>query len=299
MPNTRTLIPLFSPFATMSTHLHIHTHMRRCISRPASTLPFHKHIRPTRLPFITQTPRRSITTTTPTPYRSTEDKTPTANPPSTPPEESARDHIEAILENNRSWAQYTYSNDPELFPTLSKGQSPKILWIGCCDSRVPETTILGLKPGDVFVHRNIANIVSPTDLNSLSAIEYAVVYLKVERIYLCGHTSCGGVVGALANKKLGKIDTWLVPLRQLRLRHAKELESLDDAAKAKKLVELNVAHGVEMLRQNPDVLEAIEERGLTVHGLVYSLESGQLYAVDVDEETHVHELRKEAFEVVA
>lgn len=244
--------------------------------------------------------------TSPSAYRSTENGDPATtntttntNDTDSSAVDSGKQHIESVLSNNRSWAQYTYSNDPELFPTLSKGQSPKILWIGCCDSRVPETTILGLKPGDVFVHRNIANIVSPTDLNALSAIEYAVVYLKVERIYLCGHTSCGGVVGALANKKLGKIDTWLMPLRQLRLSHAKELEGLDGAAKAKKLVELNVAHGVEMLRQNPDVIEAVSSRGLTVHGLVYNLESGQLYTVDVDEETHVHEQRKEAFSVVA
>jgi len=236
--------------------------------------------------------------TTPHDYRSTEKLTP-ADPSPAPAPDSAKDHIESILNNNRNWAQYTYSNDPELFPTLSKGQSPKILWIGCCDSRVPETTILGLKPGDVFVHRNIANIVSPTDLNSLAAIEYAVVYLKVERIYLCGHTSCGGVVGALANKKLGKIDTWLVPLRQLRHNHARDLEGLDGAEKAKKLVELNVAHGVEMLRQNPDVIEAVAERGLTVHGLVYNLESGQLYTIDVDEEKHAYESRNEAFKVEA
>jgi len=230
--------------------------------------------------------------TTPNPYRTTESQPPSATTPST-----AQDHIATILSQNASWAQYTYSTDPTLFPSLSAGQSPKILWIGCCDSRVPETTILGLKPGDVFVHRNIANIVSPTDLNALSAIEYAVVYLKVERIYLCGHTSCGGVVAALANKKLGKIDTWLVPLRQLRMKHAAELEGLGDAEKGKKLVELNVAHGVEMLRQNADVLQAVEERGLTVHGLVYNLQSGRLYTVDVDEERHVHEKRKEAFEV--
>ncbi|KAI9659710.1 MAG: hypothetical protein M1831_003608 [Alyxoria varia] len=191
-----------------------------------------------------------------------------------------------ILSSNHSWASKLSTNDPSFFPTLSKGQSPGVLWIGCSDSRVPETTILGLKPGDVFVHRNIANCLPPTDLSSLSVIEYAVVYLEVQHIIVCGHTGCGGVAAALGNKRLGKIDTWLMPLRQLRMQHSTELDKLSEPERGAKLVELNVQQGVETVRQNPDVIQAAKERGLEVHGLVFDLESGVLKRLETGEETH-------------
>lgn len=194
------------------------------------------------------------------------------------------DPLSDILASNHSWAFHTANTDPSFFPAQSKGQTPSILWIGCSDSRVPETTILGLKPGDVFVHRNIANILTPTDLSALSVIEYAVVYLNVQHVVVCGHTSCGGVGAALGNKKLGKIDTWLMPLRQLRARNKKAVDGCrDDAERSRMLVDLNVLHGVEMLRMNPDVVRAAKERGLMVHGLVYDLESGKLKQLDVGE----------------
>ena len=170
-----------------------------------------------------------------------------------------------------------------------------MLWIGCSDSRVPETTILGLKPGDVFVHRNIANCLPPTDLSSLSVIEYAVVYLQVQHVIVCGHTGCGGVAAALGNKRLGKIDTWLMPLRQLRMQHSAELDKLSDEERGAKLVELNVRQGVESVRQNPDVIQAAKERGLEVHGLIFDLGSGVLKRVETGEETHVSEKRDSAF----
>ena len=208
---------------------------------------------------------------------------------------STPEHIESIFKSNKAWAASISKDNPDLLPTLSKGQSPKILWIGCSDSRVPETTILGLKPGDVFVHRNIANILTPTDLSSLSVIEYAVVYLKVQHIVLCGHTSCGGVAAALDNKRLGKIDTWLMPLRQVRMQNAAGLESLSPTEKARKMVELNVEAGVNVLRSNPDVIEAVKERGLTVHGMVYDLAKGQLLPVEL--ELKNEEARDAAFTV--
>jgi len=119
-------------------------------------------------------------------------------------------------------------------------------------------------------------------------IEYAVVYLKVQHIILCGHTSCGGVAAALDNKKLGKIDTWLMPLRKVRMDHAKTLEGLQGAEKARKMVDLNVQAGVEVLKSNPDVIEAMKERGLTVQGLVYDLAQGELVPVEHEDQTEEH-----------
>lgn len=211
------------------------------------------------------------------------------------------DPLNEILRSNRIWSRSVNTTDPNFLPALSKGQSPKILWIGCADSRVPETTVLGLKPGEVFVHRNIANILTSTDLSSLSVIEYAVVYLKVKHIVVCGHTNCGGVAAALGNKKLGKVDTWLMPLRALRLEHATELEGMDETAKARKLVELNVEAAIECLRRNPDILAATKERELSLHGVVYDLAKGEVVRVDcVDEHPGVagEKQREDAYQLV-
>ena len=145
------------------------------------------------------------------------------------------------------------------------------------------------------MHRNIANIVPATDLSSLSAIEFAVAYLKVQHVVLCGHTGCGGVKGALDNKKLGKIDTWLQPLRQLRLQHAEELDKLGEVQKNQLLVELNVKQGVETLRQNTDIIEAIKSRGLQVHGVVFDLSSGELKSVEIPESDTTSQRRVDAF----
>lgn len=150
------------------------------------------------------------------------------------------------------------------------------------------------------MHRNIANVLPPTDLSSLSVIEYAVVYLKVSHIVVCGHTSCGGVAAALGNKRLGKIDTWLAPLRQLRLQHADELKAAaekgGDAEAGKLLVELNVRQGVASVRQNADVIAGKEERGLMVHGMVYDLGCGELRrVVNAGEDEAEAKRRNEAF----
>jgi len=191
---------------------------------------------------------------------------------------SSPDAFTSAIKSNANWAALTAQNDPELFPRLAEGQSPRILWLGCSDSRCPETTILGLKPGDVFVHRNIANVLHPADISSASVIEYAVVHLEVQHVVLCGHTACGGVNAALGNKKLGILDSWLLPLRRLREEHLGELEQFgdDDAGRTLRLVELNVLAGVRLLKENGAILDAIQERGLQVHGVVYDVGTGKL-----------------------
>lgn len=158
------------------------------------------------------------------------------------------------------------------------------VWLGCSDSRCPETTILGLQPGDVFVHRNIANIVSPTDINTAAVIEYAVVHLRVKHVVLCGHSGCGGAIAALGDVRVGGVlDTWLVPLKALRDAHREELDDLngdDDDDKshraALRLAELNVQSGVAVLMANAAVRDAIEQRGLQVHGTLFDIGSGRI-----------------------
>ncbi|KAA8572964.1 hypothetical protein EYC84_003511 [Monilinia fructicola] len=163
------------------------------------------------------------------------------------------------LSSNAAWAGYKSHQNPKFFPTMAQGQSPTILWLGCSDSRVPETTVLGLQPGDVFVHRNIANIVSPTDINSSAVIEYAVAHLKVAHIVLCGHTCCGGAAAALGGSRVGGVlDTWLAPLKALSSRR------------------LMSQKGVEVLMGNVVVEEAIRDRGLKVHGVVYDIACGKI-----------------------
>lgn len=206
-----------------------------------------------------------------------------------------QDKYSVVFSKNKAWASRVAAEKPDLFPTLANGQSPEILWIGCSDSRCPETTLLDMEPGDVFVHRNIANIVHATDLSVNSVVEYAVKYLKVKHVVLCGHTSCGGVGAALGNKKLGLIDTWLLPLRTLRKDNLKLLESLDPKEAALKLVELNVVGGVKTLKENPNILDAIAERGLEVHGLIYDIASGELKEVEVLEDDDTTTTRQKAF----
>ncbi|CAG8954402.1 hypothetical protein HYFRA_00006029 [Hymenoscyphus fraxineus] len=191
---------------------------------------------------------------------------------------TGEDKFTFALKSNDAWANYKGHQNPSYFPEMSKGQAPQILWFGCSDSRVPETTLMGLQPGDVFTHRNIANILSPTDLNFLSVLEYAVAHVKVKHIILCGHTCCGGCVGALSDGRIGGVlDAWLTPLKGVRAENEKELKSItDDGARAQRLAELNVQRGVQVLMSNYVVAEAIKERGLTVHGIVYDIACGKL-----------------------
>lgn len=183
-----------------------------------------------------------------------------------------------LYHNKSSWAAHYR----EQYSDLASGQSPEILWIGCSDSRCPETAILGLQPGDVFVHRNIANMIHYSDLNSACVIEYAVEHLKVKHIVVCGHTACGGVRAALGNTALGILDAWLLPLRKLRQQHLKELEGMDEGEKVTRLAELNVRDGVGRLLENSAVIEAMESRGLKVHGLIYDVASGVLRTLEFE-----------------
>ncbi|KAF7846338.1 hypothetical protein BT93_L4522 [Corymbia citriodora subsp. variegata] len=200
-----------------------------------------------------------------------------------------------LAENTANWSQKTAESDPDFFKKTAAGQSPKILWIGCADSRIPETTILGLKPGEVFVHRNIANIITATDINSLSVIEFAVAHLKVEHILVCGHTSCGGVNAALGNTRLGLLDIWLQPMRQLRMEHTEELEKLEPAAKTLRLSQLNVLRSLEVLKMNPTVIDAMSSRGLDLHGVIYNLSTGKLEVVETSEDEGTKNKRLAAF----
>lgn len=193
------------------------------------------------------------------------------------------DRFNLALQKNKEWADKVSKEQPDLFPRLAVGQSPEILWIGCSDSRCPETSLLGLNPGDVFVHRNIANILHAGDLSSGAVIEYAVRHLRVNHVVLCGHTSCGGVAAAMGNKQLGILDPWLLPLRQIRQRNLSLLQTLSPDEAMLKMVELNVQEGVDILKQKSVVLEAMQERGLQVHALIYDVGSGVLRELNTDE----------------
>ncbi|KAJ5730094.1 uncharacterized protein N7483_004602 [Penicillium malachiteum] len=205
------------------------------------------------------------------------------------------DRFSSALRQNKEWAAQTAREHPDLFPTLATGQQPQILWLGCSDSRCPETTLLGLKPGDVFVHRNIANILHPGDLSSGAVIEYAVQHLRVKHIVVCGHTACGGVAAAMGNKQLGILDPWLLPLRLVRERNLTLLQSLSPDDAALKLVELNVREGLDVVKQKGAVLTAIQERGLQVHGLIYDVASGVLRELDTQDSEEVIKSRLTAF----
>ncbi|KAI1801483.1 carbonic anhydrase [Daldinia bambusicola] len=191
---------------------------------------------------------------------------------------AAEDAFAYALSSNQAWAGYKGHQNPDFFPKLASGQSPAILWLGCSDSRCPETTILGLQPGDVFVHRNIANIISPTDINTSAVIEYAVAHLKVKHVVLCGHSSCGGAAAALSDNRVGGVlDTWLVPLKTVRNAHKEELESItDDKKRAVRIAELNVEAGINVLMANASIQDAIAERGLQVHGTFFDIGSGRI-----------------------
>lgn len=202
------------------------------------------------------------------------------------------------LSQNKKWASETASANPDFFPTSAKGQSPQILWIGCSDSRVPETTVLGMKPGDVFVHRNIANVVSPTDISLLSVVEFSVRHLKVKHVVVCGHSSCGGVNATLGNGHLGILDVWLQPMRALREKHHEELSKMEKTQQMDRLARWNVQASVDVVKRIPTVIEAVKERGLEIHGLLYDLAKGELEEVDVTEDEKTCACREGTFHLV-
>ncbi len=186
--------------------------------------------------------------------------------------------LKPLFENNRNWSRQQIASDPDYFKRLSEQQAPKLLWIGCADSRVPANEILGLAPGEVFVHRNVANLVISTDLNCLSVIQYAVEVLAVEHIIVCGHYGCGGIRAASSGKQFGLIDNWLRVIKDTYIRHKEELEKIaDDTGRANRLCELNILAQVESVCHTTIVQNAwTRGQELEVHGLVYNLEDGLL-----------------------
>jgi carbonic anhydrase len=183
-----------------------------------------------------------------------------------------------LFDNNRKWAARITERDPTFFQSLAAQQSPKYLWIGCSDSRVPANEIVGLLPGELFVHRNVANIVVHTDLNCLSVLQYAVDVLKVEDVIVCGHYGCGGVRAAYARSSLGIIENWLRHVQDVHDRHAALVaEAIGDEARLERLCELNVIEQVKHVCQTTIVRDAwARKQPLTVHGWIYDLRDGLL-----------------------
>jgi carbonic anhydrase len=188
-----------------------------------------------------------------------------------------------LLENNRRWARAAVADDPEYFSRLAHQQSPQYLWIGCSDSRVPANQIIGLAPGEVFVHRNIANVVVHTDLNCLSVIQFAVDILKVRHIILCGHYGCSGVHAAMTKHRIGLSDNWLRHVQDVAAKHGGELGKLaEEERRHRRLCELNAREQVENIAQCTAVQEAWERgQPLEVHGWIYDLKDGLIHDLNV------------------
>ncbi len=183
-----------------------------------------------------------------------------------------------LFENNRRWAETRLAEDPEFFARLARQQKPRYLWLGCSDSRVPANEIIGLDPGEVFVHRNVANVVVHTDMNCLSVIQYAVEVLQVTDIIVCGHYGCGGVATAMHDQSHGLIDNWLRNIKDIYRVHAAELNAIEDeTARTDRLCELNVAEQVANVCYTT-IIQAAWQRGqpLAVHGWIYGLADGLL-----------------------
>jgi carbonic anhydrase len=184
--------------------------------------------------------------------------------------------LDSLFKNNRDWARAVRERDPDFFPTLSRQQAPEYLWIGCSDSRVPANEICGLLPGEIFVHRNVANIVVHSDLNCLSVMQYAVDVLKVKHIIIVGHYGCGGVRAALSQSKLGLIENWLRHVQDVRVKYAEHLACYaDESDRVDRLCELNVIAQVQNAAETT-VVQSAWERGqtLAIHGWVYGLKDG-------------------------
>jgi carbonic anhydrase len=189
-----------------------------------------------------------------------------------------------ILDNNKKWVEESLDKDPNYFQDLAKGQTPPLLWIGCSDSRVPANEIIGAKPGEVFVHRNIANMVIHSDMNMLSVLDYAVNVLQVNHVLVCGHYGCGGVKAALGNDSIGIIDNWIRHIKDVYRLHNHYLDSiLDETERFNKFVELNVKEQVFDLAKTSIVQSAWKKgQDLTLHGWVYGLNSGFVTDLNVN-----------------
>lgn len=191
--------------------------------------------------------------------------------------------IDKVFKNNEKWIAQKLSVDSNYFENLSKGQSPEILYIGCSDSRVTAEDLMGVEPGEVFVHRNIANMVISIDLNVMSVLNYAVRHLKVNHVVVCGHYFCGGVKAAMSPNDMGILNPWLRNIRDVYRLHKEELNAIaDENDRYNRLVELNVQEQCINLIKTAAVQEAYRERGLQVHGWVFDIHSGKLIDLNID-----------------
>ena len=183
--------------------------------------------------------------------------------------------INGLLENNKNWSEKTKLDDPEFFDRLSKRQKPEYLWIGCSDSRVPANQIVGLIPGDIFVHRNVANLVVHTDFNCLSVLQFAIDVLRVKHVIVCGHYGCGGIDAALQDQQLGLIDNWLGHIKDIAQKHRDELAALNEHDKSARLCELNVLEQTANVRRSSIFKDAIKRgQEVSLHSWIYSLKNG-------------------------
>ncbi len=204
--------------------------------------------------------------------------------------------IKELLQNNREWSKQITESDPRFFPDLAGQQSPKFLWIGCSDSRVSANMIVGLKPGEIFVHRNVANLVVHTDMNCLSVIQFALEVLKVEHIIVCGHYGCGGVQAAMEPVRHGLIDNWLRNIQDTANLHSHLLDAIDDPTeKLDRLCQLNVAEQVQNVGETTIVQDAWSRgQSLEIHGWIYGLKDGLVrdLEISISDETSLRGLRK-------
>jgi carbonic anhydrase len=192
-------------------------------------------------------------------------------------------YYKSLLDNNKKWVEEKLNEDSNFFKNLAKGQNPPILWIGCADSRVPANQIIGAQPGEVFVHRNIANLVIHTDMNMLSVLDYAVNVLKVQHVIVCGHYGCGGVQAAMTNNSFGIIDNWIRHLKDVYRIHNQELDEIDNEnEKFDRFVELNVVEQVYDLAKTSIVQNSWKKgNNLNIHGWVYRLHNGLIKDLNI------------------
>ncbi|HNK99834.1 MAG TPA: carbonic anhydrase [Leptospiraceae bacterium] len=193
-----------------------------------------------------------------------------------------KDSYLRLLENNKIWAAEKIKENPKYFQHLAELQTPEFLWIGCSDSRVPANEITGTDPGEIFVHRNVANLVVHTDLNMLSVLQFSVEVLKVKHVIVCGHYGCGGVKYAMDTQDHGLVNKWLRNIKEIHVKYDEQLSKLTDMrARADRLVELNVIEGVRSLAKTSIVQKAWKTRSLQIHGWVYGLENGLIKDLNV------------------
>nr|WP_315423325.1 carbonic anhydrase [uncultured Pedobacter sp.] len=202
-------------------------------------------------------------------------------------------NVEDVFKNNEKWIADKLAINPDYFTELSKGQSPEFLYIGCSDSRVTAEDLMGIQPGQAFVHRNVANLVNNVDLNVMTVLNYAVRHLKVNHIVVCGHYNCGGVKAAMQPADMGILNPWLRNIRDVYRIHKDELNAIEDeGTRYNRLVELNVQEQCVNLLKTAAVQEAITNRGITVHGWVFDIHTGKLIDLKIDFEAILKDIKE-------